>query len=86
MFAPLFTKPGTSKAHKTGSWRTEQKPKFLKKNCIACRMCVLVCPENCISGTEKNTFQCDYNYCKGCGSCVAICPKQDIIMVKESEQ
>ena len=85
MYGPLVAKPGSSKKNKTGAWRTVKKPKFLQKNCIACNMCVLVCPEGCIRGKEKNTYICDYDYCKGCGSCVAICPKQDIVMVKESE-
>jgi pyruvate ferredoxin oxidoreductase delta subunit len=83
MFGPLIAKPGSSRNNKTGSWRTESKPKFLQKNCIACRLCVLICPEGCISGVEKNTFNCDLNYCKGCGSCAVICPKDDIVMVKE---
>ena len=85
MFGPLIAKPGSSVNNKTGSWRTEKKPKFLQKNCIACRLCVIVCPEGCISGTQKNTFNCDYNYCKGCGNCAAICPKKDIEMVSEGK-
>lgn len=86
MFGPLVSKPGTSKNNKTGSWRTEVKPKFLQKGCIACKMCILICPENCISGSEKNTYNCDYLYCKGCGNCAVICPKQDIVMIKEDEK
>jgi len=83
MFGPLICKPGSSKSNKTGPWRTGVRPKFLKKNCIACNMCVLVCPEACISGQGKNTYDFDPEYCKGCGNCAAICPKQDIEMVKE---
>ena len=86
MFGPLTSKPKTSKSNKTGSWRTEVKPKFLQKDCIACKMCLLVCPENCISGQEKNTFSCDLNYCKGCGICAMICPKKDNQMIKEDNQ
>ena len=78
-----IAKPGSSLANKTGTWRTEVKPKFLQKNCIACKMCVLICPEGCIIGAAKNTYNCDFLYCKGCGSCAAICPKKDIEMVKE---
>lgn len=85
MFGPIIVRPGTSRNNKTGSWRIALRPKFLKKNCIACKMCLLICPEGCIEGLEKNTYHCDYDYCKGCGSCVAICPKNDIMMVKESE-
>ena len=86
MFGPLIVKKGSSKANKTGSWRTEARPKFLKKNCIGCKMCILSCPESCITGSGKNAFECDYIYCKGCGLCVAICPKQDIVMVKEDSK
>ncbi len=83
MFGPLTSKPGTSRNNKTGSWRTESKPKFLQKNCIGCKMCLLICPEGCISGEAKNTYNFDPVYCKGCGNCAAICPKADIIMIKE---
>ena len=85
MFGPLTTKPGTSKSNKTGSWRIKIRPKFLQKNCIGCKMCLLICPENCIEGQEKNTYHCDYLYCKGCGSCAAICPKADIEMIEEGK-
>ena len=83
MFGPLITKPGTAKNNKTGSWRIEVRPRFLQKNCIACKMCVLICPEGCITGEGKNAYNCDYAFCKGCGSCAIICPKEDIIMIKE---
>lgn len=83
MFGPLIMKPGSSQKNKTGSWRTEAKPEFLKKNCIGCKMCLQICPEGCITGAEKNTYDADFDSCKGCGNCAAICPKQDIIMVKE---
>jgi len=85
MFGPIIAKPGSSQKNKTGSWRTESKPKFLQKNCIACRLCVLICPEGCITGKDKNTFHCDYDYCKGCGNCAVICPKQDIEMISEEK-
>lgn len=83
MFGPLTTKPQTSRKNKTGSWRTETRPKFLQKECIACKLCALACPEGCITGSEKNSFTCDYSFCKGCGICAVICPKKDIVMIKE---
>jgi len=86
MFGPLIVKPGSSRDNKTGSWRIEAKPKFLRKNCIGCKMCILYCPEACIEGEEKNAYTCNYNFCKGCGLCAAICPKGDVIMVKEEEK
>ena len=84
MFGPIVAKAGSGLKHKTGAWRTTIKPKFLQKNCIACKMCVQICPEGCITGKEKNTYISDYNYCKGCGNCVVICPKKDIVMVNET--
>lgn len=83
MFGPLTVVPSKSKGDKTGSWRIQLKPKFLQKNCINCKMCLLICPEGCIQGKEKNTYSTDYNYCKGCGLCARICPKADILMVEE---
>lgn len=83
MFGPLISRAITARANKTGSWRVDSKPKFLQKDCIACKMCILICPEACVSGEGKNTFTCDYEFCKGCGNCAAICPKKDIVMVKE---
>jgi pyruvate ferredoxin oxidoreductase delta subunit len=86
MFGPLIVKAEKSKGSKTGAWRVQLRPEYLKKNCIACKMCAQVCPEGCITGKEKNTFACDYNYCKGCGLCAFVCPKQDILMVPEESK
>ncbi len=83
MFGPLIAKPGSSQHNKTGSWRIKSRPKFLKKECIGCKLCILVCPESCITGSDKDTINCDLDYCKGCGLCVKICPKKDIIMEEE---
>jgi len=86
MFGPLVVKSKSSRNNKTGSWRIETRPKYLQKDCIACRLCVAICPEGCVEGEGKNTFHCDYNYCKGCGLCAFICPKKDIAMVKEGSK
>lgn len=86
MFGPKTAKAGKSRANKTGSWRTEKKPKFLQKNCIACNMCVLFCPEGCVKGEGKNTYIADLEYCKGCGGCAIICPKKDIEMIPEDKK
>lgn len=75
-----YSKPGTSRENKTGSWRTE-KPVVDKKNCIKCNMCVMFCPEGCIDGPDKNpkeVAKIDYDYCKGCGICANVCPPKCI--------
>jgi len=83
MFGPLIVKPGSSRNNKTGSWRVGSTPKFLHKNCTGCKMCITVCPDDCILGDEKNKFEVDLAFCKGCGMCALICPKKDIEMTKE---
>lgn len=84
MFGPLVVKPGSSRKNKTGSWRIEATPKFLRKNCTGCKICMSVCPEGSIlEGSEKNQFVCDYEFCKGCGVCAAACPKGEISMIRE---
>ena len=86
MIGHLTSKPGSSLSNKTGSWRTEAKPKFLRKACIACRMCVFSCPEGIVEGKAKNEFSTDLNYCKGCGLCAELCPKKDVVMVAEGQE
>lgn len=83
MFGPLTCKPGASKNNKTGAWRTEARPVFLKKNCIGCKICISVCPEGCIQGTKKEDFIADLTFCKGCGLCAVVCPKKDVEMTRE---
>ena len=82
----VVAQPGTSRANKTGSWRTDKRPRFLHIRCTACDLCALCCPEGCVFGEGKNTYWTDYDYCKGCGICAQICPVQDIEMVAEAEE
>jgi pyruvate ferredoxin oxidoreductase delta subunit len=72
---------GTSKVNKTGSWRT-MRPIFKHDTCNDCRICVLVCPDACITGYD-NVYDADLDYCKGCGICAYECPVDDIDMVVE---
>jgi pyruvate ferredoxin oxidoreductase delta subunit len=83
MFGPLISKPGSSRKNKTGSWRIEMRPKFLEKDCIGCKQCLLICPEGCIGEVANKKYTCDLLYCKGCGLCAQICPKKDVVMEKE---
>lgn len=81
------SKPGTSLKNKTGGWKVT-KPVLIKEKCIKCTFCQFYCPENCISGTEKNPKEFpkfNYDYCKGCGICAQVCPKKAIKMVKEEK-
>ncbi|MBI2856773.1 MAG: pyruvate ferredoxin oxidoreductase, partial [Chloroflexi bacterium] len=53
--------------------------------CTACNLCALACPEGCITGTGKNTYSPNLDYCKGCGICATVCAAHDIQMVSEEE-
>ena len=86
MLVPITSKPGSARANKTGAWRTGRKPRWIHKNCVACRLCATLCPEGVVEGDAKNTFGCDYDYCKGCGLCAEMCPKQDIEMIAEGDK
>lgn len=83
----LITKPNTSLANKTGSWRTHR-PITDYNICIGCSLCAKICPEGCIEMKEtapesKLKPTTDYDYCKGCGLCARECPVQAIKMVKD---
>ena len=73
--------PGSSKANKTGSWRTN-KPIFKHVTCNDCRICVMVCPDGVIFGEDKK-YWADMDFCKGCGICAEECPVKDIDMELE---
>jgi len=73
--------PGSSKVNKTGSWRTSR-PIFKHDTCNDCRICVLVCPDACVTG-ENKVYDANLDFCKGCGICAYECPVDDIEMVLE---
>jgi 2-oxoacid:acceptor oxidoreductase delta subunit (pyruvate/2-ketoisovalerate family) len=77
----ITSAPGSSKAYKTGSWRT-LRPIFKHDTCNDCRICVLVCPDACIFGSDK-VYDANLDFCKGCGICAYECPVDDIEMVLE---
>ncbi len=79
----LVAGPGTSRANKTGTWRVER-PLFLNIKCVACDLCIMLCPEGIIDSNNERYFA-DLNYCKGCGICAHECPVKDIMMVKEEK-
>ncbi len=75
--------PGQARENKTGSWRVFR-PVFDHEKCTSCGMCQLVCPESCITMTDK-AYNPDYDFCKGCGMCANECPAKAIIMETEEK-
>jgi 2-oxoacid:acceptor oxidoreductase delta subunit (pyruvate/2-ketoisovalerate family) len=54
------------------------------RECEACEICSLFCPDLCITRDEKTgEVRIDLDYCKGCGICAAVCPKGAIRMELE---
>jgi 2-oxoacid:acceptor oxidoreductase delta subunit (pyruvate/2-ketoisovalerate family) len=54
---------------------------FGASTCRACEICVLICPDLCITrdpATQRIVI--DLDYCKGCGLCAHHCPKGAIRM------
>jgi 2-oxoacid:acceptor oxidoreductase delta subunit (pyruvate/2-ketoisovalerate family) len=52
-------------------------------NCFGCDNCYGACPDNAIIKTGPDSYEIDYDYCKGCGICAAECPCGAIAMVPE---
>lgn len=75
---------GTSRANKTGGWRTF-KPVYDYDKCIKCKLCELLCPDSAVNPREDGYFEFDYDYCKGCGICANECPKEAITMELEEK-
>jgi len=69
--------------------KQKQIPLFNKELCIACTMCVNICPmgalelkiANSISGFRRLPFLVDAEQCTGCLSCEQECPSGAILMV-----
>ena len=76
--------PGSAAKLKTGDWRS-MAPSLDEEKCIKCGICLMVCPEFCISEREDGFFRPDYDYCKGCGICANECPKDAITMGMEDK-
>jgi len=65
-----------------GNWRVDM-PEIDYEKCIACRLCLLYCPEGAIHAEEKEKPEIDMRFCKGCGICANECPQKAIEMKKE---
>lgn len=54
------------------------------RECGACEICTLLCPDLCITRAPKTgDILIDLDYCKGCGICASVCPKGAIQMILE---
>ncbi len=76
--------PGSARRNRTGDWRSER-PVWALEKCVKCAVCVIFCPEGCLSVTEEGYPQVDLDYCKGCGICANECVTACIAMEREVE-
>jgi 2-oxoacid:acceptor oxidoreductase delta subunit (pyruvate/2-ketoisovalerate family) len=54
-------------------------------NCFECDNCFGVCPDNAVIKIgASNSYEINYDFCKGCGICVSECPCGAIEMVPET--
>ena len=72
----VIEEPGSTKATKTGSWRSF-KPIIDYEKCIKCGMCWKNCPDGAID-FKDGKYVINYDYCKGCLICMAECPAKAI--------
>src|SRR5574344_1910156 len=57
-----------------------QIPKWDKKNCVNCKLCLNNCPQNAIV-EENGIYSVKSNSCIGCSFCAAVCPNVCWIML-----
>ena len=68
--------------------RFRGKHEWNKDSCIACKICMKVCPAGAISIENVNcnkNFSIDLNKCIFCGNCQYYCPKSAINLTKNYE-
>lgn len=73
----------TTRASRTGSWRTGKKPEVELATCVNCLLCWLYCPDSAVTLDGSTFTGFDYDYCKGCEVCAEVCPSGAITMVEE---
>ena len=76
--------PGSARQNRTGDWRSER-PEWDHSKCVQCAVCVIFCPEGCLSLNEQAYPEADLDYCKGCGICQHECVTGCIHMEMEVE-
>lgn len=51
---------------------------FITDNCIRCRSCLEVCPQDCIR-QDSIPFQIEQEHCLHCGNCMKACPVGTVV-------
>jgi len=80
--SPAINAAANTPLRKTGNWRLF-KPVWDHEKCTKCMMCVVSCPDGCISVNPAGLPNTSYENCKGCLICVEVCPSEAIEAVRE---
>jgi pyruvate ferredoxin oxidoreductase gamma subunit len=80
--SPAINAKANTPLRKTGNWRLF-KPVWDHEKCTKCMMCVVSCPDGCISVNPAGLPNTSYENCKGCLICVEVCPSEAIEAVRE---
>lgn len=81
--SPAIQAVGNTPLRKTGNWRVF-KPVWNYDICTKCLICVVRCPDACISVNDEGYPYTDYDNCKGCLICVEECPAGAIVEMREA--
>ena len=80
--SPAINAKANTPLRKTGNWRLF-KPVWDHEKCTKCMMCVVSCPDGCISVNPAGLPNTNYENCKGCMICAEVCPSEAIEAVRE---
>ncbi len=80
--SPAINAKANTPLRKTGNWRLF-KPVWDHEKCTKCMMCVVSCPDGCISVNPAGLPNTSYDNCKGCLICVEVCPSEAIEALRE---
>jgi electron transport complex protein RnfB len=66
-----------------------EKPRFDRKTCMSCRICIDACPVHCLGLSDAASHDDPHSYpymavekaCIGCGFCARECPVEAVTMV-----
>ena len=74
----LSKKPIERFSYSFGDVKSADEGYLIKDNCIGCRICEDVCPQNCIDFTCVPAV-IQQEHCLRCGNCMQVCPNDAVI-------
>jgi len=72
--ATLLNRPEIPLNEKHGIHKRKKVARIREIDCIGCKLCMKVCPVDCIVGADKLMHTVIAQQCTGCRLCVPVCP------------